>query len=229
MFQNTSIDGTSYSWSFQGGFPATSNQVNPRVHFPVSGSYQVQLIAYGPATSDTVQQLVDVVVNVPSSAQFSINADTLYLPNAVLNCTNASVNANGYNWDFGDGTQSQDENPWHSYQSSGIYELKLTAVNDACPDDSMSRFIRVIDVAGIADQDDLKLMVYPNPASDHLMIDSEKPKGIIYLTDYLGRTVLTKQVDSYLTDLQIRDLAGGMYQLIYQVEGKTSVRSIIKR
>lgn len=229
MFQNTSIDGTSYSWSFQGGAPATSNQVNPRVHFPVSGSYQVQLIAYGPITSDTVQQLIDVVVNLPSSAQFSINADTLYLPNAVLNCTNASVNANGYNWDFGDGTQSQDENPWHSYQSSGIYELKLTAVNDACPDDVMSRFIRVIDVAGITDQDEFKFMVYPNPASDRLIIESESSEGVIYVTDYLGRIVLRKQINSNVTELQVADLSAGMYQLIYQVGGKTGVRSVVKR
>lgn len=229
MFQNTSIDGTSYSWSFQGGAPATSNQVNPRVHFPVSGSYQVQLIAYGPMTSDTVQQLVDVVVNLPSSAQFSINADTLYLPNAVLNCTNASVNANGYNWDFGDGTQSQDENPWHSYQSSGIYELKLTAVNDACPDDVMSRFIRVIDVAGITDQDEFKFLVYPNPASDRLIIESESSEGVIYVTDYLGRIVLRKQINSNVTELQVADLSAGMYQLVYQVGGKTGVRSVVKR
>jgi PKD repeat protein/N-acetyl-anhydromuramyl-L-alanine amidase AmpD len=229
MFQNTSVDGTSYSWSFQGGFPATSNQVNPRVHFPVSGSYQVQLIAYGPMTSDTVQQLVDVVVNLPSSAQFSINEDTLYLPNAVLNCTNASVNANGYNWDFGDGTQSQDENPWHSYQSAGIYELKLTAVNDACPDDVMSRFIQVIDVAGITDQDAFEFLVYPNPASDHLIIESEMSEGVIYLTDYLGRIVLRKQINSTVTELQVADLSAGMYQLIYQVDGKTGVRSVVKR
>jgi hypothetical protein len=199
------------------------------VHFPASGSYQIQLIAYGPTTSDTVQQLVDVVVNLPSSAQFSVNEDTLYLPNAVLNCSNASVNANGYNWDFGDGTQSQDENPWHSYQSAGIYELKLTAVNDACPDDVMSRFIHVIDVAGLTDQDNFKFIVYPNPASDHLMIESEKADGVIYLTDNLGRTVLRKRIDSDLTDVKITDLSGGMYQLIYQVEGKTYVRSIVKR
>lgn len=227
-FQNTSVDGTNYLWSFQGGSPATSNQVNPKVNFPVSGSYQVQLIAYGPTTSDTVQQLVDVVVSLPSSAQFSINEDTLYLPGAVLNCTNASVNANGYNWDFGDGSQSQDENPWHSYQSAGVYEVKLTAVNDACPDDHMSRFIRVIDVAGLTGLDAFRFTVYPNPASDHLMIESEKADGTIYLTDYLGRTVLSKQIDSDLTDLQITNLSSGMYQLIYRVEGKIYVKSIVK-
>lgn len=228
LFQNTSVDGTSYLWTFQGGSPAASNQVNPKVNFPASGSYQVQLIAYGPTSSDTVQQLVDVVVSLPSSAQFSINEDTLYLPNAVLNCTNASLNANGYNWDFGDGNQSQDENPWHSYQSAGIYELKLTAVNDACPDDHMSRFITVIDVAGLTSSDAFKFTVYPNPASDHLMIESEKAEGTIYLTDYLGRTVLRKQINLELTDLQITNLSSGMYQLIYQVEGNTYVRSIVK-
>lgn len=229
LFQNTSVDGTSYAWTFQGGFPATSNEVNPKVQFPASGSYQVQLIAYGPTTSDTVQQMIDVLVSLPVSAQFGINEDTLYLPNAVLNCTNASVNANGYNWDFGDGAQSQDENPWHAYTGAGLYELKLIAVNDACPDDTMSRFIRVIDVAGLADAADFKFNMYPNPATDHLTVESGKASGAIRLMDCLGRTVLTKRVDSVLTDLQLTDLSSGMYQLIYQVDGRTIVKSVVKR
>ncbi|WP_343635746.1 N-acetylmuramoyl-L-alanine amidase [Fluviicola sp.] len=229
LFQNTSVDGTSYAWTFQGGFPATSNLVNPKVRFPASGSYQVQLIAYGPATSDTVQQTIDVLVSQPASAQFSINEDTLYLPNAVLNCTNASANANGYNWDFGDGVQSQDENPWHGYTSAGLYTLRLIAVNDACPDDTLSKFIRVIDVAGLADAADWKINIYPNPATDHLTVQTEKASGTIRLTDCLGRIVLTKRIDSELTDLRITDLSSGVYQLVYLIDGKAIVKSVVKR
>ena len=85
------------------------------------------------------------------------------------------------------------------------------------------------EVAGLAAPDNFKFNVYPNPASDHLTIESEKAGGTIYLTDYLGRIVLTKQIDSDLTDLQITDLSGGIYQLIYQVESKTYIKSVVKR
>ncbi len=228
LFQNTSVDGTTYSWTFLGGSPGTSNQVNPKVQFPASGSYQVQLIAYGPNTSDTVQQLVDVLVSLPLTAQFGINSDTLYLPNAVLNCTNASSNANGYNWNFGDGIQSQDEHPWHTYSADGIYELTLIAVNDACPDDTMSQLIHVIDLAGVTDLNELQFKVYPNPATDLLVIESDKVGGMLILTDYLGRVVLEKRLLTPTIDLKIADLSNGMYHLVYIIDGQSSLKSIVK-
>lgn len=227
-FQNTSVDGTSYLWTFQGGFPNTSNLVNPKVHFPASGSYQVQLIAYGPNTSDTVQQVVDILVSLPVNAQFSINEDTLYLPNAVLNCSNLSLQANGYNWDFGDGTQSQDENPWHNYTASGVYELNLTAVNDACPADTMSQTIRVIDLAGLTDLDEFKLNVYPNPVTDILVIETDRVGGMIILRDNLGRVVLEKKLLTEVMYLKLDHLSGGIYQLYYDLDGKAFKESIIK-
>ncbi len=228
LFQNTSVDGTSYLWTFQGGTPATSTEVNPKIQFSASGSYQVQLIAYGPTDSDTVQQLIDILVSLPVIAQFDINNDTLYLPNAVLNCTNLSSNANGYNWDFGDGTQSQDENPWHTYPAAGIYEVMLTGVNDACPDNATMKLVHVIDLAGISDPDDFKFNVYPNPATDLLIIESEEVGGMLVLTDCLGRVVREKKMNAKLTELRLTDLSGGMYQLVYTVGGKHVQKSVVK-
>ena len=228
LFQNTSIDAVNYFWTFQGGSPGTSSQVNPKVQFSASGSYQVQLVAYGPNTTDTIQQLIDVSVSLPVDAQFSVNEDTLYLPNAVLNCTNSSLHANGYNWNFGDGTQSQDENPWHNYSVAGSYELTLTAVNDACPDDVMSQMIRVIDVAGLADVNESELKVYPNPAREVLIIETERIGGMIVLTDNLGRVVLEKNLEAGSTSLKIDHLSGGLYQLVYEFEGKVFQQSIVK-
>ncbi|TSJ46683.1 N-acetylmuramoyl-L-alanine amidase [Fluviicola chungangensis] len=229
VFQNTSVDGVSYLWSFQGGSPAASSEVNPKVQFPASGSYQVQLIAYGPNTSDTIQQLIDVVVSLPVTAQFSLNDDTLYLPNAVLYCTNLSSNANGYNWNFGEGTQSQDENPWHTYSAAGNYELTLIAVNDACPGDTMNRLIRVIDFAGIDDPENQVFHVYPNPAADFVTIELTESGGTLLVMDGLGRIVREKKLDTATTDLKISDLAGGMYQLVYVIDGKRVQKSIVKR
>nr|WP_294861202.1 N-acetylmuramoyl-L-alanine amidase [uncultured Fluviicola sp.] len=229
LFQNTSIDGTSYLWSFQGGIPSTSTQVNPKVQFPSSGSYQVQLIAYGPNTSDTVQQLIDVLVSLPANSQFSVNQDTLYLPGGILNCTNSSLNANGYTWNFGDGTQSQDENPWHNYANGGTFELQLIAVNDACPDDTSSQTIHVIDLAGISDLNGLQLNLYPNPVKDWLTIETDEIGGMIVLTDCLGKIILEKTLYTGQTDVDLTSMASGVYQLLYTVGEKRSQISILKR
>ena len=44
--------------------------------------------------------------------------------------TNASENANFYQWDFGDGSSSILENPTHEYDSEGTYKVILTAIGD---------------------------------------------------------------------------------------------------
>ena len=42
---------------------------------------------------------------------------------------NASVNADSYSWDFGDGNTSSDENPTHTYAEDGSYAVVLSATN----------------------------------------------------------------------------------------------------
>lgn len=43
---------------------------------------------------------------------------------------NTSTYANSYLWDFGDGTTSTAENPTKTYDSEGLYTIKLTATNN---------------------------------------------------------------------------------------------------
>jgi PKD repeat protein/N-acetyl-anhydromuramyl-L-alanine amidase AmpD len=229
LFQNVSLDATSYLWSFQGGLPASSTQVNPVIQFPASGSYAVQLIAYGPNTSDTVSQLISVSVSLPASAQFSVNNDTLYLPSGVLNCTNLSQNANGYTWYFGDGTQSQDENPWHIYAQEGTFEVRLIAVNDACPDDTLAQTIQVIDLAELNELDDSELSIYPNPTTDFVIIETDQVGGTLLLIDCLGKVISKQDLSSELTQLNISQFASGVYQLSYYSDGRVGRRVIIKQ
>ncbi len=230
LFQNTSVDAVSYSWIIEGGVPAVSNSVNPKIRFENSGSYSVKLIAYGLNTSDTVQQLVNVSVSLPVSAQFEMNEEILYLPDAVLNCTNSSLQANGYWWNFGDGAENQDENPSHTYTAEGVYEVKLIAANDACSNDTLTRLIHVVDVAGLGDLKNMKWSVYPNPAKDVLTIavDAKYGGGFIRLTDCLGRTVMTGKLASDSISLDIGALANGVYQLSYELLEQSIQQSIIK-
>lgn len=43
--------------------------------------------------------------------------------------TNKSLNGKTYNWNFGDGKTSSEENPTHFYQNGGTYTVKLTVTN----------------------------------------------------------------------------------------------------
>ncbi|MEZ4950281.1 MAG: peptidylprolyl isomerase [Saprospiraceae bacterium] len=60
-------------------------------------------------------------------AQFQMDQQSQRAP-AKVEFENASKKANEYVWDFGDGTTSSEENPKHTYKSSGIYTVKLKAV-----------------------------------------------------------------------------------------------------
>ncbi len=42
-----------------------------------------------------------------------------------------SQNGTGWNWDFGDGSNSTQQSPMHTYSSTGIYTVKLTVSNKA--------------------------------------------------------------------------------------------------
>ncbi len=50
---------------------------------------------------------------------------------AEVTFNNKSVLATSYQWEFGDGETSGDENPVHTYEKKGTYEVVLTAYNDA--------------------------------------------------------------------------------------------------
>jgi PKD repeat protein len=45
--------------------------------------------------------------------------------------TNSTANATSFKWEFGDGISSVQGNPTHIYDQAGIYEVILTAKNDA--------------------------------------------------------------------------------------------------
>ena len=55
QFQNRSTGNiTSWEWTFEGGVPETSDQENPAVRYSTTGSFDVQLVAFGESESDTL-------------------------------------------------------------------------------------------------------------------------------------------------------------------------------
>ncbi len=61
-------------------------------------------------------------------ANFSVNVTKGYVPLSVQ-FTDLSENATGWNWDFGDGANSTEQNPTHTYSLAGNYTVNLTVSN----------------------------------------------------------------------------------------------------
>ena len=63
-------------------------------------------------------------------ANFSSDVTKGFVPLSIM-FTDLSQNATGWNWDFGDGSNSTKQSPKHTYSATGIYTVKLTVSNEA--------------------------------------------------------------------------------------------------
>lgn len=137
LFTNTSTNAISYLWNFQGGNPLSSTLTNPQVVYYTSGNYNVTLYAYGAGGTDTLFTALYIYINPTAFADFTVNDTLVYLPSANVVFFNSSTNASSFLWDFGDGSTSTDQNPWHAYDSAGVYAVTLIAYNSQCGNDTL--------------------------------------------------------------------------------------------
>ncbi|MEO0468585.1 MAG: gliding motility-associated C-terminal domain-containing protein, partial [Bacteroidota bacterium] len=61
--------------------------------------------------------------------------DSILLSEALIQFQNQTIGGVAYQWDFGDGGMSDQENPRYQYSETGVYEVELTAFDPffACP------------------------------------------------------------------------------------------------
>jgi PKD repeat protein len=144
--QSSDPDGSivTRNWTFGDG--ASSTQTNPSHTYAADGNYDVRLIVTDNASAkDTIVRDVGAVQpNQPPVAAFS-NACT----NLSCDFTDESTDADGtvesWQWDFGDGSSSTDQNPSHTYSVEGTYTVTLTVTDNdgAASDPAASREISV--------------------------------------------------------------------------------------
>lgn len=126
-FTSTSANGSTYSWSFGDG--ATSSEESPVHEYAGSGSYTVTLIVTNPASCNGSDTAISVANIFPIPVASFNSSPLIPEPNVPTTFTNHSTGATIYNWTFGDGGTSTEENPVHQYQRTGDYQVCLTAIN----------------------------------------------------------------------------------------------------
>jgi len=137
-FTNSTSGSPAYQWDFGDG--ASSSGISPSHTFTTSGSFDVRLIAVQGSCSDTLLLTNLISVAPKPTASFSAPAllclgDTLFTQNTT-NWNGAPAGA--YSWDFGDGSALINSgSPSHIYQTSGSYNVTLSAIGSACADDSV--------------------------------------------------------------------------------------------
>ncbi|MEB2774057.1 PKD domain-containing protein [Algoriphagus sp. D3-2-R+10] len=101
------------------------------------------------------------------SANFSVQNDNCQAP-CTLIFNNLSSNAISYDWDFGDGSSSTDQNPTHEYLESGEYTVVLTVTGTVGGDNSSKNVLILSDPVSIAG-------IFPNsnPVGGPVLIEGE--------------------------------------------------------
>lgn len=82
-FTNLSENAEGYSWSFEGGTPATSSEENPVVTYDDAGTYSVELVATNQNGSDTEVKEDFIVVDVNTSVSLQEKKPLKVYPNPV--------------------------------------------------------------------------------------------------------------------------------------------------
>jgi PKD repeat protein len=135
----SSANTTGWLWEFTGATIAASTEKNPIVTYPIAGTFDVKLTVSNAAGNSEIVKSNFVLINTVPEVLFTTQNDV----NGLVTFTNASQNANSYNWSFGDGTTSTQATPSHLYTNDGIYIISLTAVN-ACGQSTNTQTVTVI-------------------------------------------------------------------------------------
>jgi gliding motility-associated-like protein len=118
------------TWNWDFGDGTTSSAQNPSHGYNVPGTYTVELIAAGPiGCSGNVIKTNLITINPPPTVGFTADDTGACQVPFVVNFTDNTPNAVSWNWNFGDGNTSTNENPVNTYTSLGNYTVSLTVID----------------------------------------------------------------------------------------------------
>ncbi len=127
--ESASNEPTSWWWDFGDG--VTTTERNPRHAFATAGEYTVSLTVANECSTHTESRPNFITVVDTVSAAFSAADTPGCAPHTVAFTDLSTGPVTVWRWDFGDGTASQQQNPSHTYTSSGRYAVTLTVYNAA--------------------------------------------------------------------------------------------------
>ncbi|MEW6428151.1 MAG: PKD domain-containing protein [Thermodesulfobacteriota bacterium] len=116
---------TSWYWDFGDGYSSTSQHLDSHI-YTTPGIYTVSLTVSGPLGSTTATKKNCVVAYAPMKADFSCGQAFDTAPVTISFIDRSIGNITVWEWDFGDGSHSAQQNPIHTYATPGIYAVGLS-------------------------------------------------------------------------------------------------------
>ncbi|WP_095643322.1 PKD domain-containing protein [Methanosarcina spelaei] len=139
QFNDSSENAISVSWDFDNNSVIDSTENDPVYEFTTVGTFTVNLTATnenGTSSKLATIKVTEKSVPVLPVANFTANLTVRFI--------DTSINSpNKWIWDFGDGTNSTEQNPVHTFSKEGTYNVTLVATNDEGSSEIRSMIITV--------------------------------------------------------------------------------------
>lgn len=118
-----------------------------------------------------------------------------------------------WHWSFGDGATSEEQNPLHSYDSTGIYQVCLTVSNDYGADTLCRTLYLGVSTTYSPEAVRALVSISPNPFTHRIRVQLHESVSstVFRLYDQMGRLVRAHALAYGLTDMETADLPTGLY------------------
>jgi gliding motility-associated-like protein len=125
---------TGWRWDLGNGTIASTQ--NPSTTYLTPGIYTVKLVITNAAGKDSLVKTNYINVLQPPQAAFSTSTSSVGCFPLRVQFVDNSVSTSGgtitsWEWDFGDGTTSTAQNPYHVYYNAGNYNVALKVTNSS--------------------------------------------------------------------------------------------------
>ncbi|MAN03535.1 MAG: hypothetical protein CMI35_10660 [Owenweeksia sp.] len=221
---------TTYNWDFGSG--AVPNAAN------TAGPHNVKFVRTG------IQTVTLTVSNNGGFSQHTITIDVKRKPLSVFNTSILNPLTVQFNdlslydpdewyWDFGDGDTSSMQNPVHTYDSAGTYNVYQKVTNRCGFTD---RTVTVALISTPEEEELYSISLYPNPNTGKFNLEMEGISGQtvqVQIMDLSGKVILNDEREvpggSGTLEFNLDHAAPGVYLLRVQTEKGTHTLRTVKR
>ncbi|MFK7926173.1 MAG: PKD domain-containing protein [Bacteroidia bacterium] len=214
--------GNNYSWS--------TSETTQMITVNTGGTYSVTVSdSTGCVASDQI-----VIAAQPDFTATIMVDDSVDLYEGTQFFDQSTGNPTSWMWTFGDGNTSTLQDPMHTYQSLGTFEVCLTATSGVCTNtvcDSIK--VGIFIVESIEEDLGLELELFPNPNQGSFQLSFALPQAHdiqLSLYDLNGKVMLSRElgrVRQYQERFDLPSLSAGIYLLKLNVDGAAVYRKLL--
>ena len=212
-----------YNWRFPGGDPTISTEVNPTILYEEPGNFGLELIVGNGFGWDTLEanEVINVFAVPVAKFEYTIDGQQVFFKNQ-------SQHATRFLWEFGDGQNSDLEEPIHEYELGGTFQVTLNAINDGCG----ATITTNLSITVTSNKDKVKvplLAIYPNPAIRSLNLDwSGDLKDVqVRIYNTIGQVMVNEKLERRSSSWEVNNWSSGVYWVMVDHKRHVMVQKVV--